>query len=293
MKQDQLQKLVRSIGEFPTLPTVVARVIQELNNPYSSAASLTDLISVDQAMTFRILKMANSAYYGFPRAISTVTESIVLLGFSTVRNLMLTTLMYQFNEMLPARGRRGRATSDFDQRKEWKHAVAAAISAREILLLRRREPIEHLGYLAGLMHDIGKNFFHHYLPEEYARVPASARSQGGDLSRIEEKIMGAHHGQVGAWIVDRWNLPPEIVEPIACHHCPGEAKEQRELAEVLSAADQAARLAEAGPEAQAAWLAAHPDGMESPDLDADQLARLWGVVAREIRQIEEFMQVTP
>lgn len=292
MKSDQLQKLVRSIGEFPTLPAVVARVIQELNNPHSSAASLTDLISVDQAMTFRILKMANSAYYGFPRAIATVTESIVLLGFSTVRNLRLTTMMYGFNEMLPRR--RGARTAEprgFDQRHEWKHAVATAITAREILLLRRREPIEHLGYLGGLMHDIGKIFFFHYLPEEYARVLAAGRLEDAELLALEERVMGADHGRVGAWIVDRWNLPPEIVEPIARHHAPDAAKEQRELAETISAANTVANLARLGPEAQAAWLQGHPDGLTAPALPTESVNRLWEVVAREIQQIEEFMAV--
>jgi putative nucleotidyltransferase with HDIG domain len=292
VKPDQLQKLVRTVGEFPTLPTVVARVIQELNNPFSSAASMTDLISVDQAMTFRILKMANSAYYGFPRAISTVTESIVLLGFSTVRNLMLTTLMYEFNEMMPPRpGRRGRGPAGFNQRQEWKHSVAAAVSAREILLLRHREPIEHLGYLAGLMHDIGKIFFYHYQPEEYARVLQAAPGEAGELCRLEEQIMGAQHGQVGAWIVDRWNLPPEIVEPIAKHHFPDEAQEQRELTAVLHAANQAAHLAQLAPEAQTAWLAEHPDGLGTLELTPDQIAALWRIVSREIQQIEEFMAV--
>jgi len=288
---DQINNIIRGIGEFPTLPAVVARVIQELNNPYSSAANLTDIISVDQAMTFRILKMANSAYYGFPRTIATVTESIVLLGFSTVRNLMLTTMMYSFNEMTTGRGRRGRPAFEFDHQEEWKHSLAAAIAARELMLQRRQEASEHLGYLAGLMHDIGKKLFYHYLPKEYADVLSRKAKDGEELSRMEQKLMGTHHGQVGAWIVDQWKLPQEIVEPIALHHFPGEAKEQKELAAVVYAANKLARVARQDAAGRAAWLKVPSQTWTGLELTPEQIGKLWAVIGHEIRQIEAFMSV--
>jgi putative nucleotidyltransferase with HDIG domain len=293
VKANQVKKLAQSISEFPTLPAIVARVIQELNNPYSSAADITDIISADPAMTFRILKMANSAYYGFPRSITTVTESIVLLGFSIVRNLMLTTLMYQFNEMtLPAHFKKSgkRNFVAVDRQEEWRHSVATAIATREIILQRHQEAWEHLGYLAGLMHDIGKSFFCHYMPDEYREVMLHAVQDNQALAKWEEEIIGADHGQVGAWIVDRWNLPKEIVEPIACHHCPKKAKTDKELTAILHVGDLLARKIRK-PEAMAAdWNRAEP-WLEYLNLSEPQIREIEALVAKELSQIETFMAV--
>ena len=118
MDKKKLLRITERISEFPTLPSVIARVMQVMDDPNSSASDLTDLIKLDQAMMFRILKMANSAYYGFPRSIATVTESIVLLGFTTVRNIILTTMMYKFDQLWKSgQGKGSGRESYFDQKK--------------------------------------------------------------------------------------------------------------------------------------------------------------------------------
>jgi HD-like signal output (HDOD) protein len=293
VKPNQVQQLAQNISEFPTLPTIVARVIQELNNPYSSAEDVTGIISSDPAMTFRILKIANSAYYGFPRAITTVTESIVLLGFSTVRSLVLTTMMYQFNEMiLPAQIKKSgkRAPLAFNRTEAWWHSVATAVATREIILARRQEAREHLGYLAGLMHDIGIMFFCHYMPEAYAKVQARLGKNETALSGIEEEIIGAHHGQVGAWIVDRWNLPKEIVEPIALHHFPEKGKDEKELTISLHVGDMLARLIQSPESPRPDWEKA-AGWLEHLGLGETQLTDIQARVAQELKQIATFMAV--
>lgn len=293
MKSTQVQQLAQTISEFPTLPTIVARVIQELNDPYSSAEDVTGIISSDPAMTFRILKIANSAYYGFPRAITTITESIVLLGFSTVRNLVLTTLMYQFNEMIvPAQVKKSgrRPPLAFNRTEAWWHSAATAIATREIILKRRQEAREHLGYLAGLMHDIGIMFFCHYLPEAYEKVQASRGKNDAALSRLEEEIIGAHHGQVGAWIVDRWNLPKEIVEPIALHHFPEQAKDEKELTITLHLGDMLARKIQTPDVPLPEWEHVGT-WLEHLNLSEAQMADIEIRVGLELKQIANFMAV--
>jgi HD-like signal output (HDOD) protein len=268
--------------------------MQELNNPYSSAEDITEIISSDPAMTFRILKMANSAYYGFPRSITTVTESIVLMGFSTVRNLMLTTMMYQFNEMtLPAQLKKAgkRDAVKFDRKAEWRHSVATAIATREIILQHRQDAWEHLGYLAGLMHDIGKIFFCSYLPDDYRLVQEQASARDSlEFSRQEEEIIGAHHGQVGAWIVDRWNLPKEIVEPISLHHFPEKAKEEKELTQMLYLGNLLAQKIRDPKNHTQAWNAA-ASWLEKMNLTEGSVAEVEKRMAQELKQIETFMAV--
>lgn len=285
MSQEKLQAILQSVSEFPTLPTVIARVMQLLDDPYSSASDITELISKDQAMTFRILKMANSAYYGFPRAIATVTESIVLLGFATVRNLILTTMMYNFDQMwIPGEKRKIKKNPPrLDQQVEWKHAVATAIAARELLIRQGLSAQEHLGYLAGLMHDVGKIFFYHYLHEDYMAVLEKVKGREAELPAAEAEMLGADHGQVAAWIVDRWNLPSEIVEPIAFHHAPGKAVKQRQLAEVLAEANllahQVLDLPQSGPAVE---------GVSDDELK--KLEGIRGKIMQELKQTEALMR---
>lgn len=294
MKQNKLKKVIQSIGDIPTLPTVVARVMQVLNDPHSSATDLTEIISVDQAMTFRILKMANSAYYGFPRSVATVTESIVLLGFSTVRNLILTTMMYNFDQMwLPKHKPKTISPKvQFDQRQAWKHSVATAIMTRELLISQQLATLEHFGFLAGLMHDVGKVLFYHYFHDEYGRVLEQTVEDGRALSRLEAEVMGAHHGQVGAWMVDRWNLPEEIVTPIACHHFPEEAKEQKTMTQVLYIANRMAHatLKDSGLEALPT-----EDGVAQwwgqLGLSMEQMLGMEKRIVKELNEIESFMNV--
>jgi putative nucleotidyltransferase with HDIG domain len=296
VRQANLKKIIDSVSDFPTLPSVVARVIQILDNPYSSASDLTDIITHDQAMMFRILKMANSAYYGFPRAIATVTESIVLLGFSTVRNLILTTMMYNFDQMWMKEDKKksGESSALFNHWQEWKHSVATAVAARELLISQHQEASEHLGYLAGLMHDVGKILFYHYFREDYQKVLERHRDKPGNLSDLEKEIMGASHGQVGAWIVDRWNLPEDIVAPIASHHAPEKAKKNKPFALILNYADVLAHgaldkvekdpAADTGEEPPLLTI----DGL---DFSAEQVVNLEKKIQQEMSHIESFMVV--
>lgn len=297
MKTNQLKHVIQSIGDIPTLPSVVARVMQVLSDPYSSASDLTEIISVDQAMTFRILKMANSAFYGFPRSVSSVTEAIVLLGFTTVRNLILTTMMYNFDQLWKPREKPWPAGSlgSFNQRQEWKHSVATAIMTRELVSGQQLSAQENLGFLAGLMHDVGKVLFYHYFPKEYSAVLQQDSGDQRSLCQREEEAMGAHHGQIGAWMVDRWNLPAEIVTPIACHHAPEEAKEQKTLTQLLYMANHLAHATlqdASGNEAQR-WPT-QPGTIhiwEQLGLAPEQIQGMEQALLRELQEIEKFMQV--
>ncbi len=229
MDKKKLLKITERITEFPTLPTVIARVMQIMDDPKSSAADLTSIIQLDQAMMFRILKMANSAYYGFPRAIATVTESIVLLGFTTVRNIILTTMIYQFDQLWNRQQDVKPGAMAFDQMEEWHHAVATAIATRELISLQHLGALENFAYLAGLMHDIGKILFFQYMPEDYKPVLQAFRKKKQALWQLEEDMLGADHSRVGAWIVDKWNLPEDIVVPISNHHTPERSQDHQEL----------------------------------------------------------------
>ena len=223
-----LEQIVSSAKDLPSLPAITYRVIKLVDDPQSTAKDLNDVITQDQSLTAKVLRLANSAYYGFPRRISTVTDAIVLLGFNTIRSLVLSASVYHILE----KPLEGYALAPGEL---WRHSQASAMAARLIAQRARyRQPDQ--AYIAGLLHDIGKVLLNHHLREQYHEVVARV---GGEKTFIdvEEEVLGFNHAQVGALLAEKWNLPPDLVEAIGCHHQPAAAKKNRELTAITHLAD--------------------------------------------------------
>jgi HD-like signal output (HDOD) protein len=227
-----LKDLIQKMDDLPILPNIISKVMKIIDNPYSNADHLTELISMDQSLTVKTLKLANSAYYGFPREIVTVTEAVVVLGFLTVRNLILTSTLYNIfvNESQEER--------EFDRRKFWKHSVATAICAR--LLVSATAPgqkEEEEAFTLGILHDVGKVFLDtNYHADFMSVMRESRKNRKTPLFEAERRVFGIDHAEIGAMIIDRWNLPENFFEPIKYHHTPGEAADKY-MTSILHVAD--------------------------------------------------------
>ncbi|MBA2133743.1 HDOD domain-containing protein [Capillibacterium thermochitinicola] len=207
-----LDLVERRMRELPTLPLVAQRVVGLLDNPSSSAADLEQVIKHDQALTARVLKLVNSAYYGYPRHITTVGQAIVILGYKTLKELVLSISIADLFRM------RGEAKV-FNRAALWQHAVVTAIGAR-ILARRAGLPFEEDVFIAGLLHDIGVLFLDLCLNAEFDEIVALTTTAGVPLVRAEEKVLGFNHTQVGKMVAEKWNFPPFLVEVIRHHHRP-------------------------------------------------------------------------
>jgi len=210
----RVKRITESIIGLPTLPTVVSRIIELVDNPRTSANSLARFISADQALTARILKLANSAYYGFPREISTVNMAIVVLGFNTVKDMGLSLSVFDAFKNKDN-------NSIFDMNRFWEHSIACGVASR--LLARTyhsRNAAE--AFVAGLLHDIGKVILNQYFQQEFTKIMQLC-SDGTVLEEAEIMVTGATHAQIGAWLAEKWNLPKIISETIQYHHTPWES----------------------------------------------------------------------
>jgi HD-like signal output (HDOD) protein len=227
-----LKDIMKKMEDLPILPNVITKVMKIFDNPYSNASHLTELISMDQTLTMKTLKLANSAYYGFPREIETVTEAIVVLGFLTVRNLILTSTLYNIFIGDASDSR------EFDRKKFWRHSVATAICAR--LLVSRTAPgqkEEEEAFTLGILHDIGKVFFDIYYHNEFMKaLREHKKNDTVPMIEIEKKIIGIDHAEVGGIMIDKWNLPEYFIEPIKYHHTPSKAR-NKFITSILHVAD--------------------------------------------------------
>lgn len=229
MGRISLEGIVQAVNDLPALPQVVLKVMELTEDPNSTAQDINNVLSQDQGMTARVLKLANSAFYGFPRRISTVTDAIVLLGFRTIRSIVLAAsvndiLMQEMEGYALERG------------ELWKHSQCSAMAAR---LIARRVKYSGLdvAYTAALLHDIGKVILNQYMQEAYQEVLDKVTADNIPFMQAEDIILGFNHGQVGAQVAEKWNLPLELVEAISLHHQPDLAQENQRLTAIVHIAD--------------------------------------------------------
>ncbi len=234
----RVRQITERIMGLPTLPSVVAKMIELVDNPKTSAASLARLISTDQALTAKILKLANSPYYGFPREISTVNLAIVVLGFNTVKDMGLSiSVLNAF---------KGREESEhFDISKFWEHSIACAVAARFLARMFRYRIVGE-AFVAGLLHDVGKVVLNQYLHPEFLRIMTEVHQNNVALLEAENTILGVDHARVGGWLAEKWNLPAPIAESITYHHDPLRAGRHKDIALLTGFADYIVRLSRIG-----------------------------------------------
>ncbi len=203
----QFRAEVVASKKLPTIPTVLARILQLADAETVSGKELIAVIEHDQALTGKMLRLANSAFFGQSRRVATIPRAIVLLGFSTVRNLALGVKVW---DTLGA----GIARNRLDEL--WMHAVAVGVSTKALTAkLRAGDPDE--AFTAGVLHDVGRLILAMKFREEYWRIAGSA-SEAEAVDRKEAMGLGVDHAEVGGWVLEAWSLPPTIVEAVRSHH---------------------------------------------------------------------------
>ena len=215
MSSKDPQKVIEKIDDLPTLPRTVLQITGLVNDPKSSAKDLARVITDDQVLTVRLLKLVNSSFYGFPQRISTVTGAIVLLGFDAIRNLLLTTSVF---DLFDNRNRQKKQ----DQERFWDHSLGCAVGAKVIGNYLRHDKIEEL-FVSGLLHDIGKIVEMMFLPDEFSKIVAAVNRDNILIITAENNVLGYNHAEVGKLLAEKWNLPVKLVQVIAHHHHPDDA----------------------------------------------------------------------
>jgi putative nucleotidyltransferase with HDIG domain len=211
-KSSDPQKIIARIEDLPTLPRTVLKITELVNDPKSSAKDLARVITDDQILTARLLKLVNSSFYGLPQRISTVTGAIVLIGFDAIRHLLLTTSVF---DLFARKGRKKQQ----QQEKLWDHSLGCAVGAKVIGSYLRHDNIEEL-FVAGLLHDIGKIVVMMFQPDEFSEVVSAIDRENILMLEAEYKILGYSHADIGKLLADKWNLPVKLVQIIAHHHEP-------------------------------------------------------------------------
>lgn len=223
---------IRSVVEnnylsLPSLPGIVIRIYEALNDLNCTATHIAEIIGRDAGLATRLLKLVNSALYSFPTSISSISRAVAIIGSRQIGALAVAaSVTATFKDIPP---------SIIDMKGFWKHCMSCAIIAR--LLTGYKERIDTENYfLAGLLHDIGRLLIYRYFPVQALNVFYRAQLEPNLLFRIEPEVLGCDHTVLGNKLIQEWRLPPVLEFACHFHHTPMEALDKT-MASVVHIAD--------------------------------------------------------
>lgn len=229
-----MQEVLQKIHKLPSLPTVVMELLASIDQEDTDVGALAVKISQDQALTAKALRLANSSFYGMAHEVTTMQQSIAILGFRTIRSVATTAALIS---LLPGRG-----SPAFDLSAFWRHCIATAVCARELAPSLGINS-EH-AYTAGLLHDIGLLVLVTQFPSGFDAVLAHQAQQGGTLIEAERAVLGLDHAVVGHALTQHWKFPKALQQAVAVHNALPQADEDGLVTVVRAASAMALALAD-------------------------------------------------
>lgn len=205
----ELRRIVARTTELAPLKAVATKAIQMAEDERSAAMDLAAVLSSDPALTAKLLKLSNSAYYGYARRIGNVREAVILLGMRTVRSVAIASSIIDAFETKPLQ--------HFSRDLFWAHSVCVGLVAEQISKATRVGRPED-SFTAGVLHDVGKLAMMLCEPDKVERAGQMVASEGRSWREAEFEVLGVRHEEVGARLAERWRFPNHLVQAIRNHH---------------------------------------------------------------------------
>jgi HD-like signal output (HDOD) protein len=224
-----IESLTEKIRNIPTLPAVLGELSRRLEDPKTSSDELAQVIQKDQSISSKVLKLVNSPFYGYAGKIHSISQGIMILGFNAVKNLVLTTSVFE--------AFRGVKSGDgFRIEDLWIHSAATSACAKVLAeTTRKADPDE--AFVTGLLHDIGKVVLWSAEPEFFKAAVTLSMNRHLPFGDLLQQILGFRDEDVGALLAEKWKFPPSLREAMRWRERPGQAGAQQGLASILQAAN--------------------------------------------------------
>jgi putative nucleotidyltransferase with HDIG domain len=275
------RELKHVVKELPTLPVVFQELFSRMQDPDAQVSELADVIARDQALTSKILKLVNSAFYGHSKQITTISRAVIIMGFQAVRSAALAVSVFErFKDL--------RDTSElFSLENFWRHSIGVSCLAKQLsLVLHRCEPED--AFVAGLLHDTGKLIMLQHFPTDVDDLARAATEQRLTWRACEDLLFPTDHAAIGRALFRAWDFPAPVVEAVACHHKPEAASRHADLTALVHLADFFSHHMECGGPAAAPPRTHSQDAARLVGLDP---AAADDVVTRARAEIEESLEL--
>ena len=207
---DKIEKILSKAEDLPVLPHIGMEILSLIDAQNTVPTDFQNVIENDQVLTLKILKLANSAYYGYPREIIRIKDAIVILGLDTLKSLVLSLLTRQ---MLS----KGLNSYGLKRGELWEHSLAVGMIARSVAK-QLKLPNHEKFFIAGLLHDIGKLLLDFYLQDYVENIKYAVNEGGLSFTEAEERMIGYDHAFIGSKLIELWNLPDFLMYVIRYHH---------------------------------------------------------------------------
>lgn len=282
MKNAAIKNVIDRIDGLPSLPETLAKMNKLVSNPNTTARQVGQLIASDPSIAAKTLKVVNSSFYGFPTRITTITHAIVILGFNTVRALVLSSSVIQTL---------GRKRCGIYAKSFWKHCIATGAAAKVLAQVLGYQAIEEF-FLAGLLHDVGKIVISQYLEQEYRKIAQRVAEKDILMYEAEDEILhGVTHADIAGALFEQWNLPRGLVKSVTYHHTPSLAGADVRITSVLHLADILARALQQGNPGDRRIPAIDPQAWAETGFKPADFDRLLTLTDRENRKASVFLEL--
>ncbi|NOX57622.1 MAG: HDOD domain-containing protein [Planctomycetes bacterium] len=212
-------KTLAAVGEIATLPEVTVKIIEVVEDPKGTARDLHNVIKQDPALSAKVLKVVNSAFYGLPGQVASVDRAIVLLGLSAVKNISIAA---SISRMFKG----GNQLEHFDAKEMWDHSLAVSVCAKQICIAAGDVAGHDEIFLAGLIHDLGILIERQVFPQELDEISRRCAAGAGNWLELERELIGPTHQEFGDALTTKWKFPRHLRAAVGFHHNPEELSDE-------------------------------------------------------------------
>jgi len=226
----EIEKELSDIGNLPTISVVASKLLDLLVDNNIAMGKISELMQHDPAITAKILKIVNSAYYGVRKEVDTLKMALVLLGINEISNIIMSLSLFRGFDL------HNEGSEGFDREAFWEHSAITAYIAQHI---SKRIGLRVHGeeFTAGLLHDLGKIIMDQYYHEDFVNINKFMEEHRFRSVETEKIIFGVTHSEIGAWLIKKWKLPDKLVNIIKYHHNVEEAETDREIVALIAISD--------------------------------------------------------
>jgi len=271
-----LELLVVEVDKLVSLPDIYYRLEETIVDPTSTMEVIAGLLRSDPDLCARMLRMANSAFYSFPTRIETIERAVGTIGLRQIRELVLVTAVVKAFEGIPP--------GTVNMETFWEHSIAVGIMARE---LGQQAGLANADgfYIPGLLHDIGRLVMYLKLPGLMRELLERQETEGQGLFLMEREILNYSHADVGARLLELWNLPQSIWEPVGKHHAPGQSDEYQLATCAIHLADAWVNTHHIGRSGDGIELLIDEVALHRIDIDSERINEIGQMAKQRTRDV--------
>lgn len=281
--QQRIQSIIQNVEQLPSLPDVVSKIINMVNDPDVSFKHVADEIAKDQAITANILKLCNSAYFSKGKEISSIDRAIVILGLKEVKDIVvLATTKSVLNRVIVG--------YDLARGELWRHGVAVAMLAKKIAIECNQKTIADIAFTGGIIHDVGKTVLALFVQSTFKDILNTVIEKSITFQEAEKLVMGFDHQQIGEQVAIKWKFPRVLQSIVRYHHEPMNAPDEHKIiVSIVHVANTLCLMAGIGIGSDGLYHELNYDAIKLLSLKDDELEKLFADIPELMMKAKDIL----